>query len=697
VSRGRPGARTALARQARAVFRIEMLGLVRDRRALVSAIVLPVLIYPLILWAHGWMQRVSREARAAREVRVALDLRGAPAELASDLRALLEQEIPIDLVAADAERLREIAEAVHEGRPEAIEAERRIARELLAGRADLLVTHQAHPVLASRPLLRVHYDGAEEHAREALERVRRAIGRLEERSSAQRVQALFGASDPARGLAPQTVDVATPEREGGAFLGRFLPLVAVLVLVSGGAYAALSAFAGEREGRTLETLLSQPVPAAAFAWAKLGAVLVVAIAALFANVGSMLGSLALGLGDFTSLAGEATAGASPSVGLTAGRVLLATAFLLPSAVIVCSVLVLASARARTFREGQYMLLPLTLLAALPAGLAGYADLEFDPLLAAVPLLGPCLALRDALRGEVAAVPVLVMVASSALWAWLALRRLGTTLDAERILVSRDHASEHALRRIQSRQALRWGAIAALASYLAGGWMQSRWGLPGFLATLWILLPALALLAARGTARRSGEGLARALELRVPRAEHALGALLLAPALALAMLAFIPWQQRVLPLPSSALEDSAPAMWLATLPTWGKFLVLALSPGITEELLFRGAIQSGLRRDMPARSVVLWQAALFAVAHASIYRFVPIAMVGALLSAVALRGRSVVPAILLHVAYDALLVLEVKADWLSPWPAAGLAAAGLLLLGRGTPSRLRDPAQASLPA
>ena len=693
---GRP-ARPSLARQARAVLRIELIALLRDRRALISAVLLPVLIYPLILWAHGWMQKVSREARAAREVRVALDLRGAPAELANDLRRLLEQEIPIDLVAADAERLRAVAGAVLEGHPDAIEAERRIARELLAGRADLLLTHQAHPVLATRPLFRVHYDGAEEHAREALERVRRAIERLEHQASAQRVRALFGADDPARGLEPEAVDVASPEREGGEFLGRFLPLVAVLVLVSGGAYAALSAFAGEREGRTLETLLVQPVPAAAFAWGKLGAVLIVALAALLANVGSMLGSLALGLGELTGPAGEVASGANPGAALTAGRVLLATLLLLPCAVIVCSVLVLASARARTFREGQYMLLPLTLLAALPAGLAGYADLEFDPLLAAVPLLGPCLALRDALRGDVAAVPVFVMVVSSALWAWLALRRLGTTLDAERIFASRDHASENALRGIQSRQALRWGAIAALASYLVGGWMQSQWGLPGFLATLWLLLPAMAWLAARGTARRSGESLASALELRQPRLAHLVGAPLLAPALAALMLALFHWQQRVMPLPSHALEDSAPALWLATLPAWAKFAVLALSPGITEEILFRGAIQSGLRRDMSARTVVLWQAALFGIAHASIYRFAPTALLGAVLSGVALRSRSVVPAILLHVAYDALLVLEVDADWLSPWPAAALAAAGLVLLARGRPSRPRDPAQTSLPA
>lgn len=119
-----------------------------------------------------------------------------------------------------------------------------------------------------------------------------------------------------------------------------------------------------------------------------------------------------------------------------------------------------------------------------------------------------------------------------------------------------------------------------------------------------------------------------------------------------------------------------------LPLWALLFVLAISPGICEELLFRGALLTAQRRDLSAAKVVLWQALLFGAAHASIYRFAPTAAVGALLACVALRARSVLPGMLLHAAYNGLLVAATLGGiaWAaSPWLALlGLPGAALLL-------------------
>ena len=114
------------------------------------------------------------------------------------------------------------------------------------------------------------------------------------------------------------------------------------------------------------------------------------------------------------------------------------------------------------------------------------------------------------------------------------------------------------------------------------------------------------------------------------------------------------------------------------------LLFAVSPGICEELLFRGALLSGLRRDLRPGAVIAWQALLFGAVHASIYRFLPTAIIGAVLAAVTLRARSLWPAILLHAAYNGVLVLSELADvaWLgSPWLGA-LLVPGVLLVTAG---------------
>ena len=85
-------------------------------------------------------------------------------------------------------------------------------------------------------------------------------------------------------------------------------------------------------------------------------------------------------------------------------------------------------------------------------------------------------------------------------------------------------------------------------------------------------------------------------------------------------------------------------------------LLAVSPGICEELFFRGAVLNALKRDLSTIKVVAYQALLFGLVHSSVYRFAPTALLGGLLALVTLRSRSIWPAILLHAAYNAASVI-----------------------------------------
>jgi sodium transport system permease protein len=677
--------RAGFARAMQQIARTEIRRLARDRRALFSAVLLPALIYPVIFHGQSWLQSFSKASLGAQTVRIALDLEGAPPQVAAGLERLLNQEVPVVLLAPDelglgdvTDALRDLQPALYEGRPEAVESERALVGRLFEQDIDLLILSAPHAVLPARLLLRVHHDGSDETSNEALARARRALDALEDQRRAELIRLALGADDPARGLDLTAVDVATPEDTGGAALGRLLPLLAVLVLISGGAYAALGTFAGEREAGTLETLLVQPVSASAVAWGKFQAVLLVGLAALVCNVGSMLVSLSFGLGALPGL-DPVQGGAVLSAG--GERLLLGAAVFLPSGVTICALLALVSARARSFREGQHLLLPLSIVAAVPAGVAGWTDLTLDPLLALTPLFGPCLALRDALRGTLSAGPVWIAVAASIGWAWLAIRALAHTLEAERVLQVADHEREAGGRHLQSRAALRWGLASVLLIYGLGGWAQSRWPLGGLMMTLWLLLPLLALKSVHGTARRAGESVVRALGLRRPALGHALGAALLAPALAQLTRGIASFQERFMPLPAHALEAAQQLDFLGDLSPLAVFFVVALSPGICEELLFRGALLSGLRRDLPPVRAALWQALLFAGAHMSIHRILPTALVGFGLGLIALRSRSLFPAILLHVAYNGSIALSETYPWLADPRLAWLALPGLVLLRR----------------
>jgi len=660
----------------RIVFKNEVLILLRDRRALFAGLVLPVLLYPLVFLGQGWLTRFAEESTESREVLLALELSAAPEAQRTRILALLEQRVPVRLRQLEPGATAAIWDLSQVDTRASRARERALVRELCPDPEEALVSAGPDPDAPRGVLLRIFFDATHEGSREAAKRASLALGECQAEVHAARLEELLG-GDPAAALVHESRDLALAEDLGGALLGRMLPLFAVLVLLSAGSYAALSAFAGEREAGTIETLLVQPVPGSDVVWGKAGAVLLTGLTALGLNLASLLAAISLGLGNFPGSA-EAGGHVGPE------RFFYGALMLLPLCLLISAVLCLVCGRARSFREGQHYLLPLSLLTMLPAALAMMDEVELDPLLAAVPIAGSALAFRDVMVGNLALFPGLVAWVATLLWSALALSSLGTIFDAERVLVSEGSEEEDAQRRVQSRKAIAWGFAGVLSVYVLGGLAQGAHAVWGLALTLWLLLPLLSLLALRGTLRRAGEGWKSALFWHLPRSSHLLAALLAAPALARLSQAWIAWQEQVLPLPSSLVEADFGVLGELSGPA--AFALLALSPGICEELFFRGAILSGLRRDLSPQKCIAWQALLFGAVHASIYRFVPSALLGGLLAALTLRSRSLLPAMLLHTSYNGVLILGSESPWFAAdWVPWLLVPAALLLF---VPARAR---------
>jgi sodium transport system permease protein len=676
----------------RLVLMNELRSLIRDRRALFAGLVLPALLYPFMFLGQGWITKIGEETLEAQEARIGLELSAAPDEMAERLIELLEQKLPIQIDTLTPGSYLAIEDAVQVGTPDAWQQERDLAIEIIGTEGHVLLYAIPDPDVPDRILFRVHFDGADEGSREAMKRVRDSLTELQSEWQAAFYLEHFG-SDPALRWTTEELDLASEADKSGLWLGRLLPLIAVLVLLSGGSYAALAAFAGEREAGTLETLLVQPVPSVEIGWGKFGAVLVTGLATLGLNTGSLFLCAALGLTDLQNSAEEM---GNPS----AWRVLGAGLLFLPVCLLLSAVLCLVCSKARSFREGQHYVLPLSLVSLLPTALAMSPEVELDAFLACIPLAGPALAFRQAMVGGLTFLPGFLACSSTLVYAWFALRKIGDLLDGEKVLASQSSSAEEAMRKVQSRSAIAWGWAGVFAVYLIGGLVQSVSMLWGLMATLWIMLPLGAYYSVRATARRANESIPKALGLRMPSPLHAVGALLLAPVLARLASTWIEWQQQVMPLPSSMTQAGGLPEDITSLSSLGLFLVLALSPGICEELFFRGAVLSGLKRDLPAWKTIMWQALLFGAVHASIYRFVPTAFIGALLAAMTLRSRSLLPAIILHTSYNGLLVLTNAvnpSEGLFPWlfeswvPFLAVPAALLLLSPAWRSKKLGSPA------
>ena len=195
----------------------------------------------------------------------------------------------------------------------------------------------------------------------------------------------------------------------------------------------------------------------------------------------------------------------------------------------------------------------------------------------------------------------------------------------------------------------------MAVYLIGGELQS-WDLQkGLALTLLVLLPAMAFACAW---RAPGRGaLSTELGLRAAPPLSLLGALLCIPALVVGISKLGELQQQLLPIPRAMANTSALESLFGVLSPWMLVLLFAAAPAIGEELLYRGALTSALRRNLSPLRTILIQAAFFAAAHASIYRLIPTFLMGLVLGYLRLSTKSLMACVVVHCGYNAALTLE----------------------------------------
>jgi len=210
---------------------------------------------------------------------------------------------------------------------------------------------------------------------------------------------------------------------GNAFLSFFLPYILITMVLTGGLSAALDSSAGERERRTLESLLLTPARRSRILLGKILAVSAMSLVSAIAAIGSML----LALTQVPLPGGEGTS-AHISLSPLAATVMVWLALLLAGSF--SSLTLALGTLARNFRQGQAYATPLYFITIFPASIVLFIP-DFNPNLAyyLVPILNAVLVLRDAIVHNSVAWPALGVTSASliatGLICWYAALRLFT--------------------------------------------------------------------------------------------------------------------------------------------------------------------------------------------------------------------------------------------------------------------------------
>jgi sodium transport system permease protein len=358
------------------VYRKELRDSLRDRRTLISMILLPMLMIPGIMaFAFGFSSKAINKAR--QEVPTVMVLGGDDSPV---LRAALAKDPKLRLVTFAANWKQQISDK-----------QLRAVVEIPAGFDASL--ERGEPT----ELKIFNYEG-ELRSGFAASELRGFLNDYREKTVAAR---LVGRGLPATLVKPfdvKTENVAPPEKVGGNLIGGLIPYLFILLCFTGAMYPAMDLTAGEKERGTMETILCSPVARTDLVLGKFLMVLTASLTAALISMISMgltfvAGGILMGASGMT-----AAAKVGPLPMLDPAGLLLVLAMVLPVAVLFCAVLLAVSLFAKSIKEASSYATPLIFLIIVPAMMGLMPGVELNARLALVPILNIALVSKELVSG-----------------------------------------------------------------------------------------------------------------------------------------------------------------------------------------------------------------------------------------------------------------------------------------------------------
>jgi len=380
------------------IYRKEMLDMVRDRRTLISMVLVPVAAMPVLFLFMGRI--ISSAEKRAGEEAVTIAVQGSE-RLPGLLNALVGAGFRL-VPKAD------LKAAVEK-------------KEIAAGVEPVVLPSGVKEV-------RIYADQTREGSGVAAGKIRTALDLFKENLARQQLLARGVPPDVLSPFTVKRVDIAPAKKMAGMFWGSMLGYVVVLLMFSGGMYPAIDLTAGEKERRTLEVLLSAPAGRDEIILAKiLATTCAVAITALLSILSLVV---SLRYADFGKASKMLKPGGMPLDPSVIALVMLA---LVPTAIMAASIMVAIALFAKSFKEAQSYLTPLVMAVIFPLIAGMLPGIQLTPLLALIPLFNVCQLIKEIFQGDFNRLSFAITMASNVVYAGIAFYAAVQVFKSEKVL------------------------------------------------------------------------------------------------------------------------------------------------------------------------------------------------------------------------------------------------------------------------
>jgi sodium transport system permease protein len=380
------------------IYAKELRDSLRDRRTLISMIVIPTFIMPaLILGAGKIASSVVTKARAEVPRIMVIGGQDSPrirAEMAKTEKFRIEDASPDWKTLISDKRVRAAVE-IPPGFEKALDA-------------------------GSAPAITLYNYQGELKSSLAEEELANFFTGLRSRTTAKLLSGRGVPSAFARPFEIQHTNVAPPEKVGGNLLGGIVPYFIVIICLMGAMYPAMEVTAGEKERGTMETLLCSPVHRTYIVLGKFLMVLTGSLTAVVLSLASLGGSALLaGMAVGPGLGGQG-ASHQGAMSIAPMGILGVLAMVIPVSVLFSALVFSISLFAKSIKEAGSYLTPLAFIVILPCSMGLIPGIELNYRLALLPIVNISLVCKEMLSGVWHWGYIMVIFGSTALYAAVAL-------------------------------------------------------------------------------------------------------------------------------------------------------------------------------------------------------------------------------------------------------------------------------------
>jgi len=380
------------------VYAKELRDTLRDRRTLISMIVVPTLFMPALILGMGKVASVV-VAKAKEEVPRIMVIGGADSP--GVLRELRDSgKFKVEKASADWKAL--------------------ISDKKVRAAAEIPPGFDAALKLGSAPAVTLYDYQGELKSGFAVGQLRDFFTGLRDRATTRLLAERGLPATVARPFEVKQVNVAPPEKVGGNLLGGIVPYFIIFLCLIGAMYPAMDLTAGEKERGTMETLLCCPAARTDIVIGKFLMVLTGSLFAVLSSLVSLAATLLLVASSLPPAGAGAGAHGSGMPSISPLGILGVLAMIVPVAILFSAILFSVSLVAKSLKEAQSYLTPMTFAVIVPVAIGVLPGIDLNLKLAFVPILNISLICKEMLSGVWHWGYIGVIFGSTALYASIAL-------------------------------------------------------------------------------------------------------------------------------------------------------------------------------------------------------------------------------------------------------------------------------------